>query len=683
LRNYTATILFTLVTLLSANPVNAQAPASPKGPQFVQIAPCLLFDTLTQAADNATEETLRHVNVQVHSCGRVIPRYATRYSLSIVTYSRMAPEKVSAGAGPQVRSIDTPAPADGVLQFPVPNGSHIAVIIDGYWVAPGTPTLPSVSSTAGPAPEAMSTLHPEGLMTRPGSPSAQSLHGSAGTAGDIYLDGLAPYPGVDYAHAGVALIAQAATPNIIVTLGNDNSQNPTFFGIYNTRRNASGIATDSSQLMYVTADAMVRLPGFALFSGRTSYRESPAVPYNFVHDVSIINPRDAAGGATNRVTFFRSESEFDMGSPATTKYMAYSRGDSSQANINFDSQIVLHNGAQYYYRAFSVADTPGVGKDTFWIKAATNGDTITNTRADMYVSGNVGIGTPSPTKKLQVAGSMSLNNDSSTTALNNTYFLYDGGANGWGAYSYGMTMGYQNNRYRTMLFAPDGADVAIATHASGTAPTSQASFSERLTVQGSTGNVGIGTPSPAFGARLDVQGGNLNVGGNISATGSLSATVSISTPGTITAAGSITGGTIHASYQDVAEWVPATHSMTPGTVVVLNPRHGSEVMPSGSAYDTSVAGVVSAQPGLILGERSSTKEMIATTGRVKVRVDARTHPVRVGDLLVTSDVPGTAMRSEPIDVAGIKLHRPGTLIGKALEPLAAGTGEILVLLSLQ
>jgi hypothetical protein len=29
------------------------------------------------------------------------------------------------------------------------------------------------------------------------------------------------------------------------------------------------------------------------------------------------------------------------------------------------------------------------------------------------------------------------------------------------------------------------------------------------------------------------------------------------------------------------------------------------------------------------------------------------------------------------------MHMPGTLIGKALEPLATGKGEILVLLSLQ
>jgi hypothetical protein len=41
------------------------------------------------------------------------------------------------------------------------------------------------------------------------------------------------------------------------------------------------------------------------------------------------------------------------------------------------------------------------------------------------------------------------------------------------------------------------------------------------------------------------------------------------------------------------------------------------------------------------------------------------------------------MKSEPLDVGGVKMHRPGTLIGKALEPLAGGEGEILVLLSLQ
>jgi hypothetical protein len=142
-------------------------------------------------------------------------------------------------------------------------------------------------------------------------------------------------------------------------------------------------------------------------------------------------------------------------------------------------------------------------------------------------------------------------------------------------------------------------------------------------------------------------------------------------------------GNINAKYQDVAEWVMASAALEPGTVVVLDPTHDDQVRPSAAAYDTAVAGVVSPSPGLILGIAAAGKEKIATTGRVKVRVDATTGPVAIGDLLVTSDVEGVAMKSQPIDVSGTKIHRPGTVIGKALQPLASGRGEILVLLSLQ
>jgi hypothetical protein len=166
----------------------------------------------------------------------------------------------------------------------------------------------------------------------------------------------------------------------------------------------------------------------------------------------------------------------------------------------------------------------------------------------------------------------------------------------------------------------------------------------------SAGKVGIGTATPT--AELEVVG-------------TLKATVAVG-----------------AVYQDVAEWVPASSDMTPGTVVVLNLEKNNEVRPSSSSYDTAVAGVVSKQPGIILGEGSSTKEMIATTGRVKVHVTAANGAIHVGDLLTTSELPGVAMKSLPLDLGGTKIHRPGTLIGKALEPLASGEGEILVLLSM-
>ena len=172
----------------------------------------------------------------------------------------------------------------------------------------------------------------------------------------------------------------------------------------------------------------------------------------------------------------------------------------------------------------------------------------------------------------------------------------------------------------------------------------------RMVVDAS-GNVGVGTLAPA--ALLHIAG-DARIDGNIAA-----------------------------KYQDVAEWVPAAEPMSAGTVVVLNQDSTNEVLPSSQPYDMTVAGVVSAQPGLILGEAAPSKAKIATTGRVLVRVDASRAPIRVGDLLVTSDKRGTAMRSEPLDIAGAKIHRPGTLIGKALEPLPRGEGEILVLLSLQ
>lgn len=188
-----------------------------------------------------------------------------------------------------------------------------------------------------------------------------------------------------------------------------------------------------------------------------------------------------------------------------------------------------------------------------------------------------------------------------------------------------------------------------------TTPVNATAGVDRVTIA-SDGKVGIGTTTPT--KTLDVVGD-----ANFS--------------------GTVTGGNIAAQYQDVAEWVPSTGELPAGTVVILDPTKTNHVIASETAYDTSVAGVVSAKPGIILGEASANKAKIATTGRVRVRVTADAAPIRIGDLLVTSEIEGVAMKSQPIDLNGRKFHQPGTVIGKALEPLASGEGEILVLLSLQ
>jgi hypothetical protein len=255
-------------------------------------------------------------------------------------------------------------------------------------------------------------------------------------------------------------------------------------------------------------------------------------------------------------------------------------------------------------------------------------------------AGSVGIGTASPASKLEVNGTVY-----SSAAATNTVFTGVAGtsnANFIGSAGYWALRTATNNSYNLDVY--NGGSPLAA-----------------LTVL-QTGNVGIGTTNPV--AKLEVNGA-ANIAGNLNATGT------------------ITGGTIEAKYQDVAEWVPATTPLPAGTVVTLNPSKSNEVMASISAYDTRVAGVVSERPGLALGEAGKDKALVATTGRVKVKVDATRAPIKIGDLLVTSNQEGVAMKSEPLDLGGTQIHRPGTIIGKALEPLEKGLGEILVLLSLQ
>jgi hypothetical protein len=66
---------------------------------------------------------------------------------------------------------------------------------------------------------------------------------------------------------------------------------------------------------------------------------------------------------------------------------------------------------------------------------------------------------------------------------------------------------------------------------------------------------------------------------------------------------------------------------------------------------------------------------VAQSGTVLCKVDASYAPIGVGDLLSTSPTPGHAMRSDAA--------KPGTIVGKSLEPLDNGTDIIRVLVMLR
>jgi hypothetical protein len=121
-----------------------------------------------------------------------------------------------------------------------------------------------------------------------------------------------------------------------------------------------------------------------------------------------------------------------------------------------------------------------------------------------------------------------------------------------------------------------------------------------------------------------------------------------------------------------------------GTVMVLD-DHGC-VGPCRMPYDTRVAGIVSGagdrHPALVLDRRCTTdgkstpRSPIAVVGKAWCLADATREPIAVGDLLTTSRTAGHAMRATDRGAAF------GAVIGKALTPLAAGTGQVLVLIGL-
>lgn len=160
----------------------------------------------------------------------------------------------------------------------------------------------------------------------------------------------------------------------------------------------------------------------------------------------------------------------------------------------------------------------------------------------------------------------------------------------------------------------DGAPTALNTlNELAAALADNASFSTTVTNS-------IATKLPLAGGTMS---GSINMGGN-----------------DITNAGVFYGVSTTARYADLAERYAADAPYSEGTVVVFGGE--AEVTASTSFAQRSVAGVVSTKPAVMMNSEagnSQTHPYIALQGRVPVKV---TGTVKKGDILVASDVAGTA-----------------------------------------
>jgi hypothetical protein len=142
-------------------------------------------------------------------------------------------------------------------------------------------------------------------------------------------------------------------------------------------------------------------------------------------------------------------------------------------------------------------------------------------------------------------------------------------------------------------------------------------------------------------------------------------------------------GVIQMIRADYAEEFTVTDSdeAEPGMVMVLDDHGGVRI--SRQAYDMRVVGVVSGaglyKPAVILDHDQTLPNRVplALMGKVYCKVDATDAPVGVGDLLTTSSITGHAMKAADSHKAF------GTVIGKALQPLAQGQALVPILVRLQ
>ena len=386
-----------------------------------------------------------------------------------------------------------------------------------------------------------------------------------------------------------------------------------------------------------------------------------------------------------------------------TARIAYIRQAGATGGVSaFDTALTatafLHDNAPYQVRGVNIeGPTVDAGKTlgTFYgeyIGSGGGAGTVTNRYALVAEpnAGNVGIGTTTPAYKLEV--------DGNTTAFNSTIIGASQAGSNPGAFTFSPTtvppvavgglstatsglaagvggtalspnaagvgaLNFASTGGTGLFAATAGAgSTAVEAHAVGTsgstlgihATTSDSTGAAALLDNDASGNIVVGRVGPS--------GGHVNVF-RVDGTGR----------------GFFNGGT-QSSGADFAESVGVRGERLqyePGDLLVIDQAAGRRLMLSQRAYSTRVAGIYSTKPGVLatthsIDESDAIAEEIplAIVGIVPCKVTADNGPIAPGDLLVTSSMPGYAMK-------GTNRRRMlGAVVGKALEPLREGKGVI-------
>lgn len=341
--------------------------------------------------------------------------------------------------------------------------------------------------------------------------------------------------------------------------------------------------------------------------------------------------------------------------PSTSSGLAI--GDNTNYGSSSDTAIngqLMFRGSGWAHGYFSYY--PHKSDDLSYFRIAGQGTNYGDRNVGLLVSGRLGVGTTSPSSAIDVSGDIYA--DGETGAGQFPFFasLY-GGTTSDGLYftDYGV-------RHAGIKWNGTSLDFLNASNFGPNTDTWTA-YTPQLSLNFASGNIGIGIANPQ--AKLEINGG-LRFSGDPSGTVQTTAWTGV-----------LCGG----DYAEAMNPVGGKKLYEPGDVLVLAADGKGAIAKSSEPYSSLVAGIYATKPGVIGRRATLIKDgdevPMAMIGVVPTKVTAENGPIKLGDLLVTSSLPGYAMKGTD------RTKMLGAVIGKAMGSLESGTGVVEVLVTLQ